>query len=83
MRPRLDASANYMEGTLWNASHEIATIPYGTPLLMPLYSDERTGQDNFTLRAGPQFNRSPHILAISGDFPQHSRSDEYRSTFSI
>lgn len=27
----------------WPASHEVPNMPYGTPVIAPMYSDERTG----------------------------------------
>ena len=72
MRPRLDGS--YMEGAVWSAPHEIATLPYGAPVILPMYSDERTGQGGLTPCVIHLFNWLAHILALSGDFPQHSKS---------
>jgi hypothetical protein len=49
MRPRIDGSMNYMEGGVWPAAHEIAAVPYGAPVISPMYSDERTGEHGVML----------------------------------
>jgi lysine-specific demethylase 3 len=49
MRPRIDPSPNYMDGGVWPAAHEIAAVPYGAPVISPMYSDERTGEHGLTL----------------------------------
>jgi hypothetical protein len=42
-RSRVDEGGNYVENGMLYPSHEIASIPYGTTAIAPMYSDERTG----------------------------------------
>jgi [histone H3]-dimethyl-L-lysine9 demethylase len=40
---RVDEAGNYVDTAMWSPSHEIASMPYGTTAIAPMYSDERTG----------------------------------------
>jgi [histone H3]-dimethyl-L-lysine9 demethylase len=40
---RVDEAGNYVDNRMWSPSHEIASMPYGTTVIAPMYSDERTG----------------------------------------
>ncbi|CAA7269026.1 unnamed protein product [Cyclocybe aegerita] len=44
-RPRMSESREYADGsTVWHqqSQHHLASMPYGAPVMSPLYSDERT-----------------------------------------
>jgi len=43
-RPRDDAGNLGGPSGAWPAPHEVSNMPYGTPVLAPMYSDERTGE---------------------------------------
>ena len=43
-RPRDDAGNLGGPSGAWPATQDVSNMPYGTPVLAPLYSDERTGE---------------------------------------
>lgn len=51
VRPRLDESNNYpIDNQVWPAQPDIANMPYGAPVMAPMYSDERTGKLDMCIR---------------------------------
>lgn len=71
-RTRVDGGAHYtLEGgqPAWHPQQNPANMPYGAPVVAPLYSDERTGE------SGPINCHQPLIfcIAISGDYQSHSQ----------
>ena len=43
-RPRDGAGNSLGHGGAWPARHEVPNMPYGTPVIAPMYSAERTGK---------------------------------------
>jgi len=64
-----------MEGQVWQSHQDMA---YATPVIAPMYSDERTGSSHIPkkrMQADPTDSVSPSLsrAAISGDYPSHSQ----------
>ncbi|KAG8218303.1 hypothetical protein J3R82DRAFT_3917 [Butyriboletus roseoflavus] len=57
-RPRMDEHGNFAMPTgPWPSQPDVSSLPYGSPIVAPMYSDERTSSS----------------LAISGDYPQNNQ----------
>jgi lysine-specific demethylase 3 len=70
IRPRMDDSNNFaIAGQVWPPQQDIANMPYGAPVISPMYSDERTGE-----LLGPPASSHQLIVnfaALSGDYQSH------------
>jgi lysine-specific demethylase 3 len=56
--PRMDDSNNYaMDGQMWPPQQDGVHMPYGTPVISPMYSDERTGEFYASCRFLPPIDR--------------------------
>lgn len=72
-RPRIDEHGNFaMPTPPWPPQSDVSGVPYGSPIIAPMYSDERTGESASMLDAPTFLNSKASSLAISGDYPQNS-----------
>ncbi|KAF9246860.1 hypothetical protein BU15DRAFT_69720 [Melanogaster broomeanus] len=60
-RPRIDEHGNYaIAANPWPTQPEVPNVPYGSPVMAPMYSDERTGQPVFEV--GPLMHPPPGMF---------------------
>lgn len=72
-RPRIDEHGNFAMPTgPWPPQPDVSGVPYGSSIVAPMYSDERTGERASTLHVQVLLNPKASSLAISGDYPQNS-----------
>ena len=65
-RQRMDEHANFAMPTgPWPQQPDVASVPYGSPIVAPMYSDERTCERESTLHA---FVRVPEFKSV---LPSH------------
>lgn len=82
-RPRMDEHGNFIMPTgPWPSQPDISSVPYGSPIVAPMYSDERTCERASISHVFVFLSRKASSLAISSDYSQNSQcahSDTWHS----